>query len=175
MLTADQLEKIAPYSTDALRAAYLPHLNAALAKYQINTPARLAAFLAQIIHESSSFRHVKELADGRAYEGNKSLGNHSKGDGERYKGRGLIQVTGRANYSQCGTALGLDLISHPEQLEQPENAVDSAAWYWNTHNCNALADVGKFNQITRIINGGYNGLNNRLAIYNHAKTVLGLA
>lgn len=175
MLTAEQLKKIAPYSNTTLRAAYLPHLNAAFVKYQINTPQRIAAFLAQIIHESGSFRYVKEIADGSAYEGNRSLGNTVKGDGMRYKGRGLIQVTGRANYLRCGQALSLDLMGHPELLEQPEPAVMSAAWFWNTHNCNALADVGQFRAITRTINGGYNGLQQRLAVWRLAKKVLDIA
>ena len=175
MLTSEQLEKIAIYSNDRLRAAYLPHLNAAFVKYQINTPQRIAAFLAQIIHESGSFHYVKEIASGSAYEGNKSLGNTVKGDGVRYKGRGLIQVTGRANYLRCGQALALDLMSHPELLEQPEPAVLSAAWFWNTHNCNALADIGKFNAITHTINGGYNGMQQRLEIWRLAKKVLNIA
>lgn len=173
-LSQSQLDRIAIYSTKRLRQAYLPYLNSVATKYQINTPARLAAFLAQIIHESGSFRYVKEIADGRAYEGRKDLGNIAAGDGVRYKGRGLIQITGRGNYQQLGSALGLDLINHPEQLEQPQYAAESAAWFWNTHNCNALADVGKFTEITRVINGGYNGMSDRLAIYKLAKSVLGV-
>lgn len=173
-LTDDQLDRIAIYATDKLRARYLPLLNAAFGEYQINTAPRIAAFLAQIIHESGSFRYLKEIASGAAYEGNKSLGNVCKGDGVKYKGRGLIQVTGRANYLKCGQALGLDLMTHPELLEQPIHAVASAAWFWNTHNCNALADVAQFHQITRVINGGYNGLDERLKIWKLAKSALGI-
>lgn len=174
-LTEEQLKKIAPYSTHLQRSRFLPHLNSVMTVSSIDTPQRMAAFLAQIIHESGSFKYVLELADGKAYENRKDLGNTCKGDGMRYKGRGLIQVTGRANYERCGTALGLDLLSTPELLEQPEPAVQSAAWFWTTHECNALADKGEFNAITRVINGGYNGMNERLKIYNQAKKVLGIA
>ncbi len=174
IITEEQLKAIAPYTKHATRGRYLSYLNLAFVKYQINTPPRVAAFLAQIIHESGSFNYVQEIASGEAYEGNKSLGNTTKGDGVRYKGRGLIQVTGRANYAKCAAALGLNLIGQPELLEQPEPAVNSAAWFWKTHGCNELADKGEFNGITRVINGGYNGMNERLKLYNQAKKVLGL-
>lgn len=172
IITKEQLKKIALYATDRQCCLYLPHLNTVFASHHIDTPLRVAAFLAQLIHESGSFKYVLELADGKAYENRKDLGNVCKGDGVRYKGRGLIQVTGRANYQCCGLALGLDLLTKPELLEQPLPAVLSAAWFWTTHDCNALADKGEFNAITRIINGGYNGMNERLKLYNQAKKVL---
>ncbi|TAN71599.1 MAG: glycoside hydrolase family 19 protein [Methylobacter sp.] len=175
IITEEQLKKIAPYSTAQQRNRYLPHLNAVFAGAHINTPLRVAAFLAQLIHESGSFNYVLELADGKAYENRKDLGNTCKGDGVRYKGRGLIQVTGRANYLRCGQALGLDLLAQPELLEQPEPAVLSAAWFWTTHDCNALADKSEFNAITRVINGGYNGMIERFKLYKCAKKVLGLS
>ncbi|MEE5057164.1 glycoside hydrolase family 19 protein [Pseudomonas alliivorans] len=102
------------------------------------------------------------------------LGNtpEADGDGSKYRGRGLIQITGRANYAECGEALGLDLIHHPELIEQPEHAAMPAAWYWGSRGLNSLADKGDFIQITRRINGGTNGLADRQALYEQALKVL---
>lgn len=137
---------------------------------------RVAAFIAQIGHESGQLRYVRELwgptAAQARYEGREDLGNTTPGDGFRFRGRGLIQVTGRANYMECGEALGLDLISQPELLEQPEWAAKSAAWFWSTRGLNGLADAGAFDKITRRINGGRNGLAERLDFYDRAKRVL---
>lgn len=149
-----------------LRAAkWCDALNAAMAEYGITTPKRQAAFLAQIGHESGGLLYVRELWGPRPaqirYEGRKDLGNTVEGDGFRYRGRGLIQVTGRDNYRRCGDALGLPLEKYPEQLEIPENAARSAGWYWKTHGCNEIADAGDFRQLTRRINGGLNGLDDR--------------
>ena len=142
-----------------------------MAEFEINTPARQAAFLAQIGHESGQLRYVRELASGAAYEGRKDLGNTQPGDGVRFKGRGLIQITGRANYLKCGEALGLDLIADPELLEQPINACRSAGWFWESRGLNALADAGDFLRITKRINGGTNGLADRQALYESAQQV----
>jgi putative chitinase len=147
-------------------------LNAAMVEFDITTSARQAAFLAQVAHESGQLRYVRELASGAAYEGRKDLGNTTPGDGPRYCGRGLIQVTGRANYAACGAALGLDLIDTPELLEQTANACRSAGWFWRTHGLNALADVGDQVRITRRINGGTNGLAERLAFFDLAERAL---
>lgn len=126
-------------------------------------PARETHFLAQVAHESGAFHYTRELASGEAYEGRKDLGNTDIGDGVRYKGRGLIQITGRANYQACGDALGVDLISEPEQLEQPLLACRSAGWFWHSRNLNQLADRGDIKAITKKINGGFNGLPDRIA------------
>lgn len=171
MLTTEQLLKIMPYAK-ARATTFIDGLNATMDEFDINTPARKAAFLAQVGHESIQLRYVKELASGDAYEGRKDLGNTQVGDGVRYKGRGLIQITGRANMLTCGTALGLDLITHPELLEQPLNACRSAGWFWSTHGLNALADNGDFERITRRINGGTNGYADRLALFAVAQRVL---
>lgn len=165
-----QLLRIMPYARSRVDV-FLPHLNAAMAEFHINTPARQASFLAQVGHESGQLRYVKELASGRAYEGRKDLGNTEPGDGVRFKGRGLIQITGRANYARCGAALGYDLISHPEYLESPALACRSAAWFWNANGLNELADAGDQVKVTRRINGGTNGLADRLALYETAKQV----
>jgi putative chitinase len=120
---------------------------------QINTVPRAAAFLAQLAWESASFHYMEEVADGSAYEGRKSLGNTQPGDGKRYKGRGFIQLTGRANYDAAGAALKLDLITHPELAATPAVAARVAAWYWMTRGLNALADKFNFTAITKAING----------------------
>jgi putative chitinase len=154
---------------------FLGPLNAAMDLYHINTQARAAAFLAQLAHESGELRYVQELASGAAYEGRDDLGNTEVGDGVRYKGRGLIQVTGRANYMDCSLALFDDyrLLDEPALLESPKYAVLSAAWFWKSHNLNALADKGDFKGITRKINGGYNGLADRERYHKRALEALG--
>ena len=171
MITAPQIVDI--YGCSFERAnRYCNFLNDAMMQFEINTPARVAAFLAQIGHESARFRYVEELASGKAYEGRKDLGNVEPGDGVRFKGRGLIQITGRNNYRLCGDYLGVDLLSDPELLERPDYASLSAAWYWYTHGLNELADKGDFRRITKIINGGTNGFDDRLALWAAAKEVL---
>lgn len=141
--------------------------------YGINTPMRAAAFLAQIGHESGSFRYTEEIASGSAYEGRKSLGNTQPGDGIRFKGRGLIQITGRANYTQISKAMDADFVNNPQLLSTPDRATSSACWWWRDRGLNELADRQiNFRQITKIINGGYNGLADREAIYKRALEVL---
>jgi putative chitinase len=150
-----------------------PFINWAMQQYDIHTTKeRVAMFLAQIGHESGRLRHVLEIASGEAYEGRKDLGNTEPGDGVRFKGRGLIQVTGRANYKQVGEALGLPLLEHPELLEIPRHAAHSAAWWWDSRNLNRFADVGDIRGCTRIINGGFNGLEDRILLYKRALGVL---
>jgi putative chitinase len=140
--------------------------------YDINTPKRQAAFLAQLAHESGSLRYVKEIASGEAYEGRKSLGNTEPGDGVRFKGRGLIQITGRANYKAVGDALDYDFITNPEHLERPGAAAMSAGWFWDKRNLNALADVDDFKKITKLINGGYTNYPDRLQHWERIKKIL---
>lgn len=154
---------------------YLGPLNAAMELYHINTAQRAAAFLAQLAHESGELRYVQEIASGAAYEGREDLGNNEVGDGVRYKGRGLIQITGRSNYINCSLALFDDyrLLDEPALLESPKYAVLSAAWFWHSHNLNALADKGDFKAITRKINGGYNGLADRERYYKRALEAFG--
>lgn len=155
---------------------FVPVLNAAMGKYGIVTRLRIAAFIAQIGHESGQLRYVREIwgptAQQAGYEGRADLGNTVKGDGSKYRGRGLIQITGRANYAACGEALGLDLIDKPELLELPQHAAMSAAWFWSTRGLNTLADQVEFAKITRRINGGLNGQDDRQALYDKALKVL---
>jgi putative chitinase len=156
----------------ALAQKYAVPITSTMEAYEIDSPPRQAAFLAQIGHETVRLSYVRELASGKDYEGRKDLGNTQSGDGVKFKGRGLIQITGRNNYLECGLALGLDLINNPMLLEAPYNAAKSAGWFWDKHNLNALADLNMFSQITKIINGGYNGLLDREALYDKAKSIL---
>lgn len=155
-------------------ATYAAPLTTAMTEYAINTPKRKAAFLAQVAHESGSLKYVREIADGSAYEGRADLGNTQPGDGPKYRGRGLIQITGRHNYAKCGKALGLDLVANPELLEQPLNACRSAGWFWSANNLNSFADDDAFGTLTKRINGGFNGLDDRLRGWLTARKALGV-
>ena len=174
-ITVQQLLLILP-NAGQVAGVFVPVLNTAMNRYQIVGPRRVAAFIAQIGHESGQLKYVKEiwgptLAQTR-YEGRADLGNTQTNDGSKYRGRGLIQITGRANYKACGEALGLDLINQPELLEKPQHACISAAWFWATKSLSTLADEGKFETITRRINGGLNGLTDRQMLYARALKVL---
>lgn len=160
-LTPERLMRMSPGLSAEKAAEVAPGLNAAMQEAGITTPERQAAFVAQVAHESGNFRYSEEIASGRAYEGRRDLGNTQPGDGERFKGRGYIQLTGRANYAAAGRALGLDLVNHPELASRPENAGRVAAWFWNSRGLNAKADAGDFAGITRSINGGQNGAADR--------------
>ena len=175
IVTAAQLHAILPLA-GARADVFAPILSDVMLFRQISTPARAAAFLAQIGHESAQLRYLCEIwgptpAQLR-YEGRADLGNTQPGDGKRFMGRGLIQITGRANYAACGAALGLDLVAHPELLALPQNAAASAAWFWLQHNLNRFADRGDFVGLTRCINGGTNGIADRRAIWERAKAAL---
>lgn len=160
-----QLRKIYQFAPLKRLEKFLEPLNQAMQEFEINTPQRIRMFLAQIGHESGELRYVREIASGEAYEGRIDLGNSQPGDGVRYKGRGLIQLTGRNNYMLCGQALGLPLLQNPELLETPENAARCAGWFWYKNNLNSLADLGQFDKITKRINGGYNGKKDRDRLY----------
>lgn len=178
-ITTQQLLQILP-NASSRAGVFVPALNAAMGRYGVVTKLRIAAFIAQIGHESGQLRYVRELGGDKylsKYDTGKlaeRLGNtpEADGDGQLYCGRGLIQITGRANYAECGEALGLDLISHPELLEQPPHAAMSAAWYWSSRGLNSLADKADFLAITKRINGGTNGLADRQALYDRALKVL---
>lgn len=167
---------------------FMVFINDTCDKFSINTPIRQLCFLAQVGHESGSLYFTEELASGEAYEGRKSLGNTQPGDGVKFKGRGLIQITGRSNYKAVGDALGIDFISNPKLLggknitvctnDQLKNAAMSAGWFWSVSKLNAIADainianpiesgtnLTNFILMTKKINGGTNGLNDRLNRY----------
>ena len=219
-ITAQQLLHILP-NAGQVAGVFVPVLNTAMSRYQIVGAKRVAAFIAQVGHESGHLTRLMEnlnySADGLAntwpsrhaepdgkggyvkvqVSGNvrnkpnalalsvdrkpeqianiaygNRMGNTAPGDGWKYRGRGLIQITGKNNYRACGEALGLDLIAQPELLEKPQHACMSAAWYWATNGLNTLADAGKFDVITQRINGGQTGAADRQALYGRALKVL---
>lgn len=173
-MNKETLKNIMPYATDANVNKFVEHLTAVMAIFNIDTPMRQAHFLAQLAHESGSLRYVREIASGEAYEGRKDLGNTLPGDGVKYKGRGLIQLTGRINYTMFDTFTfhEYDLLNHPERVEEPYLATLAAGWFWDKHKLNAYADQDNCLKITRIINGGTNGLEDRQNHLERAKKVL---
>jgi putative chitinase len=174
-LTPGKLQGIMLQAGSTQINRYYQPLIATSANSQINTPLRIAHFLAQVGHESGDLRYSEEEADGSAYEGRTDLGNTQPGDGRRFKGRGLIQLTGRANYVAYGTARSRDFVTETNYTQiatDPNVAVDVSCWYWTTHGLNALADADNLNAITYKINGGYNGLADRAAHLHRAKCLL---
>ena len=198
-ITAQQLLQILPQARQ-VAGFFVPVLNAAMARFKINSPVRMAAFIAQVGHESGQLtrmvenlnysaerlqavwpnrfdaalavqvaRKPEQIAN-IAYGGR--MGNALPGDGWKYRGRGLIQLTGASNYRAAGAALGLDLVNHPELVEQPETAALVAGWFWQSNGLNELADSGQFAKITRVINGGLAGQADRLALRDLAAKVL---
>ena len=151
---------------------FLPLLNRYMAESGINTGLRAAHYLGQIAHESGELRYTEELGSGAAYEGRRDLGNIHRGDGRRFKGRGVIQLTGRANYEAYRRYCGFDVVARPELLSRPLGAVRSSCWYWRTKGLNALADDDDFIGVTRRINGGLNGYGQRLRYLRLAKEAL---
>ena len=129
-MTIEDLRRIAPYASAKNISIYTPLLNKYMGQYGINTQARKAAFLATILYESGSLTYTEEIASGLAYEGRKDLGNIEAGDGKRYKGRGLIQITGRYNYSAASAATGIDFLKNPKLLAEPDNATRVSCWWW---------------------------------------------
>jgi putative chitinase len=127
----------------------------------LDTGLRLAHFMGQCAHESGGFIYMEEIASGAAYEGRADLGNTQPGDGRRYKGRGPIQLTGRANYRSFGCEVGIDFEAHPEIVAFPSIGLMAAVRYWNSRKLNAKADADDLLGITRAINGGTNGLEDR--------------
>ncbi|MBJ9973951.1 glycoside hydrolase family 19 protein [Pseudomonas sp. S75] len=206
-ITEQQLLQILPRSA-AVAEAFLPALNAAMMRWDIDSPARMAAFLAQVGHESGQLlervenlnysaeallrtwpsrfdaqtarayeRQPQRIAN-RVYGGRMGNGPEDSGDGWRYRGRGLIQLTGHDNYQAAAQALDLPLLERPELLETPEAAAQSAAWWWAAHGLNALADAGRIADIGSIINTGQpgkvpHGAAERLALYQKGLKVLG--
>lgn len=179
-ITLDDLRRICPHAPAAKLAPFVDPLNVAFEEFDINTGRRQAAFLAQAAHESMGFAAMKEFASGQAYdEGSKAerLGNtpEDDDDGVLYKGRGIFQLTGTKNYRDAGTWIFGDpdwLIYHPDKAGEPENACRIAGWYWKRNGLNELADRGEFRTITKRINGGYNGMDERIAYHERAQEVL---
>jgi len=195
-MTYDQLDKL------GIDHKWLAPLEATFAKYDISTPKRQASFIGQCAHESGNFKTLqenlnysaeglmktwpsrfptKEIADqyarqpakiaGKVYNGR--MGNTSEEDASKYLGRGLIQLTGKENYANCGLGLGVDLLGHPDWLLDPKYATLSAGWFWNKKGLNSLADSGDYETMTKRINGGLIGLDDRKTKISKALSVLG--
>jgi putative chitinase len=202
ILTQQQLAQFLPGNP------YLDHwyhaLEQALPDYDINTPTRVAAFLAQCAHESGGFKflkenlnykaeslsrvwpkyfkdpviakqyaHNQEMIANRAYGGRMGNGPEASGDGWKFCGRGLIQLTGRSNYQSFADSIETDINDIPEYLQTFEGAVQSACWFWENNNLNKWADAGDVEKMTKIINGGTLGLEDRKKHYQHALHILG--
>ena len=146
--------------------------SAVLDSYDINTRLRIAHFMGQVTHESAGFRTTEEFASGAAYEGREDLGNTQRGDGRRFKGRGLIQLTGRANYRKLGAILALDLEHAPELAADPVTSLKIACEYWKMRNINVAASRDDLIKTTRLVNGGLNGLEDRRKYLQKAKVEL---
>lgn len=177
-LVLAQLQAAVPYS-GSLAAVFLPALNDAMAEFGIDTRARTAAFLATCAHESASFHALREYSSGADYDVGelaKRLGNtpDDDGDGERLKGRGLIQLTGATNYRRFGLQIRRDVLADPSYLETPVGAARSAAWFWKDKGCNEAAELENFGTVCRLVNGGYNGIDARFKAYIIARRALGL-
>jgi predicted chitinase len=164
-LSPSTLQRAMPGLSIGLAEKYTPFLRKAMLEQKITTPKRAAAFLAQLGHESLSLKFFEEIWGPTqaqlGYEGRLDLGNTQAGDGKRFKGRGPIQLTGRANYRKYGKLLGLPLEQNPEMAAKANVGFRTAAMFWNQIGANALADAGDFKGITRRINGGFNGLDDR--------------
>lgn len=186
-VTADILRQICPHTNYALLQSYVPFIQKSLGWADATTPLRASHFTSQIGYETAWFAQMVEAVDPAntintpfdKYEVGthiaKLLGNTSPCDGDRFKGRGWPMITGRDNYTRCGKALGLDLVNHPELAALPENAARIAAWYWSVeHNINPLADADDCVGVTKVINGGTNGLQWRQTALLHAKIAFGI-
>jgi putative chitinase len=199
MITSDILHALCPKTRDEILHGYVDPLNEIAAYYELTTPARLAGFLAQIIHESGSFNFTKENLNysakglrgvfskyfpddataeayarqpekiaNKVYANRMGNGDEASGDGFKFCGRGLIQLTGRTNYTKFAEAVSMSLDDAIAYLETPEGAVASAGWFWDNNGLNDYCDNDDFTGLTKRINGGTNGLAERLALYNAA-------
>ena len=161
MITTDILRRLCPSSKQAIIDGVVLYFNKYADEYEISNELRVCHFLAQAAHESAHFMTLEEYASGDAYEGRSDLGNTQPGDGRRYQGRGIFQLTGRANYVAYGNKLSVDLVNDPPLAATPEISVLTAMEYWRSKGLNAFADANDIMSITRRINGGTNGLDDR--------------
>lgn len=180
MITAEQLQAIGKGMTLDRAKQFVPHINAICPKYGIDTPIELASFLAQVLHESGSFKWMKEIwgptAAQSRYEGRADLGNTVKGDGKKFMGRGPIQITGRANYTRMSKDMFGDnrLLENPDILTTPEYGIQSACIYWVWKKIDAVDDDKDVTAETKKVNGGTNGIEERKEYFERACKVLGL-
>jgi putative chitinase len=162
--------KVEPRGKDWIVLGLADQMEEMARRFKIDTPLRQQHFLAQCAHESDHFQTTREYASGRAYEGRRDLGNTQKGDGERFRGRGLIQLTGRANYAAASKALNEPYVERPEMVEVFPPAAIVSGWFWAKNNINQHADRDDIRAVTKVVNGGYNGLDSRTAALKNAKT-----
>jgi len=202
MIDASKLKSCMPSAKMENIVKYVDYILLTIIENNIDTTLRLSAFIAQVGHESGSFSRIEENLNysvegllstfktrftpetalqyarlpekiaNRVYANRLGNGSEDSGDGWKYRGRGLIQITGKSSYYDCGKALGVDLIADPTQLLIPELACRSAGWYWNRNSLNIIADKNDVKEMTKKINGGYNGLQDRIDRYNLALRIL---
>lgn len=176
-ISDDMLRRMFPAAEDRL-TPHLPFIVPAMDKWQINTPERVSAFLAQLAHESGEYRWMEEIwgptAAQQGYEFRVDLGNTQAGDGYLYRGRAGIGITGRANYQKLTNDSGVDFVGDPDKAMQPQYATEASGWFWWTHNLNVIAQMNWFKTCTKIINGGYNGLAERIRYNDANRAILGL-
>lgn len=173
-VTQERLLRLAPQGRAAIVAGLASTFDRSAAAAGITTRLRLCHFLAQAAHESDRFRTLEEYggpAYFARYDGRRDLGNTQAGDGARYHGRGLFQLTGRANYRRYGALIGLDLEGSPERAKEPAVSLAIAFAYWRDRGCNAAADADDLVAVTKLINGGRNGLAQRRQLLALAKTI----
>lgn len=173
VITQNTIKAIAPRAKESISKAVATVVTERGADYGVENAKEVCHFLAQAAHESDGFRTTQEYASGQAYEGRKDLGNTRKGDGKRYKGRGIFQLTGRENYRKAGEALGLPLESKPHLAAHAENSVLIALWYWKSRNLSRYANKDDIRTITKRINGGLNGFSDRKLYFRRAWATLG--
>lgn len=202
LVTLPELMTIFPLSQSPIMPQFVIPLNKTMAKYDITTRNRRAMFLAQVGEESEQFRLIEEMLNYSAegllatfpthfnddsaklyahdaisianivYSNRMGNGNIASGDGFKFRGRGLIQITGRHNYSLVAKDFAMGLDDVIKYMETVEGATISAGWFWNIEKANHLADQEDIKAVTKAINGGYNGLENRVRFYQKAKTTL---
>src|SRR4051812_8202553 len=170
-IDAGALQHVCPNLSDEGARAIADGLGEAFARFDITTPRRAAMAVAQWGHESDHFKTATEYASGDSYEGRKDLGNTQKGDGRRFKGRGRIQITGRANYEAIAKALDIDCVNNPDLLAAPPNSERASGFWWSPHGCSAFCTHNASEGLPRRINGGLNGFDERKLLYRLATQV----
>jgi putative chitinase len=172
-VTKDDLAYIWNCDKGLIKDWEISELNQCLKKFNITTPTRIEHFLAQTAHESGGGRYVKEIASGEDYNGREDLGNTQPGDGPKYKGAGYLQTTGRANYQRLADYLNDPRVMEGVDYVSTHYPFTSAGFWWKDNNMNALCDQNPtVAQVTKKVNGGYNGLQDREDYYNRAKKVI---
>lgn len=175
-ITEQQIRRIMPKAMGERVKEFVKSFNDYSEQFGINTPLRVAHYIAQVAHETGELKWLEEIASGQQYEGRKDLGNTQPGDGKRFKGRGYLMCTGRGNYqayANSGFCVG-DLMSHPEWLAKQPGCQKVSMWFWKTKGLNKFADADDCRGVTKRINGGYNGYSQRAYYTRVSKKVFGV-